>query len=358
VRAVFEEITSGKFASGTGVEARGEARSGNRINDEANARLLYSLGKGEKPTAEQTAEAKRQYEEVENLYKDTGAWLKAPNGADTKLNTRQWIQVRTPLFKKYFGDWEAAAMSEFYENGVSYEEVKTRLLSFLENGKPTLLYNSNTADSINFSKSSIGKLLSEEAVRKSVTNGFSRKQHYAVVSDIKRLFYDSIKLIERPDKNNDPNVKIIRFGRPVIIGGKTRLVFITVKESAQHGEHLYSAELIELKKLEGNLEEVDATHFPTSSKEKLNEFFNSVNPSDVSVVRDNETGEPLVVWHGSVEHGFDVFKTDASHNNNSMRDTPGAWFTDRKTSAVLFADWDENNIYEVFCILRRNIPIV
>lgn len=33
-------------------------------------------------------------------------WLKAPNGQPTNLNERQWVQVRTPLFKAWFGDWE------------------------------------------------------------------------------------------------------------------------------------------------------------------------------------------------------------------------------------------------------------
>jgi hypothetical protein len=97
----------------------------------------------------------------------------------------------------------------------------------------------------------------------------------------------------------------------------------------------------------GSLQKPSAfTSETTPQKTKVQQIIDSYK--DVSVVRDKETGEPLTVWHGSIEYGFDVFKTDASHNNNSVRDTPGAWFTDRKTSAVLFVEWDENNIYEVF----------
>ncbi|MBQ9693720.1 MAG: hypothetical protein IJV69_03085, partial [Kiritimatiellae bacterium] len=33
-------------------------------------------------------------------------WLKAPNGKPTNLTERQWVQVRTPAFKQWFGDWE------------------------------------------------------------------------------------------------------------------------------------------------------------------------------------------------------------------------------------------------------------
>ncbi len=32
--------------------------------------------------------------------------MKAPNGKPTKLSEKQWVQVRTPAFKEWFGDWE------------------------------------------------------------------------------------------------------------------------------------------------------------------------------------------------------------------------------------------------------------
>ena len=47
-------------------------------------------------------------------------WMKAPNGNPTKLTERQWLQVRTPEFKAWFGDWEndpANASKVVDENG-------------------------------------------------------------------------------------------------------------------------------------------------------------------------------------------------------------------------------------------------
>jgi hypothetical protein len=32
--------------------------------------------------------------------------MKAPNGKKTNLTEEQWLTVRTPQFKKWFGDWE------------------------------------------------------------------------------------------------------------------------------------------------------------------------------------------------------------------------------------------------------------
>ena len=45
-----------------------------------------------------------------------GTFMKAPNGKDTNLTERQWLQIRTKAFKKWFGDWENAYKLELIEN--------------------------------------------------------------------------------------------------------------------------------------------------------------------------------------------------------------------------------------------------
>lgn len=56
------------------------------------------------------AEAARKAEEqaIEREAKANGTWLKAPNGKDSHLSPKQWVQVRTKAFKDWFGDWELA----------------------------------------------------------------------------------------------------------------------------------------------------------------------------------------------------------------------------------------------------------
>ena len=47
-------------------------------------------------------------------------WMRATNGKPTNLTERQWMQVRTPSFKRWFGDWEndpAHASKVVDENG-------------------------------------------------------------------------------------------------------------------------------------------------------------------------------------------------------------------------------------------------
>lgn len=67
-----------------------------------------------------------QLEDVRKQYENTDQWLKAPNGKPTKLTENQWLQVRTPNFKKWFGDWE--------------NDPKNASKVVDENGEPMVVY--------------------------------------------------------------------------------------------------------------------------------------------------------------------------------------------------------------------------
>ena len=76
-------------------------------------------------TPELSPEGRREHDSVVARYTNADGtkkpgWMKAPNGKPTKLMERQWVQVRTPSFKKWFGDWEgdpANASKVVDENG-------------------------------------------------------------------------------------------------------------------------------------------------------------------------------------------------------------------------------------------------
>ena len=54
-------------------------------------------------------EIQAEMEEIKQKAIADGTFMKAPNGQPTKLNERQWLQVRTKEFKEWFGDWEKIA---------------------------------------------------------------------------------------------------------------------------------------------------------------------------------------------------------------------------------------------------------
>jgi ribosomal protein S18 acetylase RimI-like enzyme len=69
---------------------------------------------------------------IRKQYENTPQWLKAPNGKATNLNERQWLQVRTPSFLRWFGDWE--------------NDPKNASKVVDENGEPMVVYHGTGGD--------------------------------------------------------------------------------------------------------------------------------------------------------------------------------------------------------------------
>ena len=78
----------------------------------------------------------QEYAEIEARYRGADQWLKAPNGKPSNLNERQWVQVRTPSFKAWFGDWE------------NDPENASKIVD--ENGEPLVVYHGTRADITKF----------------------------------------------------------------------------------------------------------------------------------------------------------------------------------------------------------------
>lgn len=86
--------------------------------------MQYKMGVGNylRKGSEMTNEENNIVIESQN----NGTYMKAPNGKYTKLNERQWVQVRTKSFKDWFGDWENDA-----DNASKVVD---------ENGEPMVVY--------------------------------------------------------------------------------------------------------------------------------------------------------------------------------------------------------------------------
>lgn len=75
---------------------------------------------------------------IKDQAKADGSFMKAPNGRPTNLTEKQWLQVRTPEFKEWFGDWESdpANASKVVD----------------ENGEPMVVYHGTSVSSRRFFK--------------------------------------------------------------------------------------------------------------------------------------------------------------------------------------------------------------
>jgi len=69
----------------------------------------------------------KEFAETEKEYGGRNTYDKAKSEGKTKLNYRQWVQVRTPSFKKWFGDWEKDA------------EIASKVIDE-ETGEPLVVY--------------------------------------------------------------------------------------------------------------------------------------------------------------------------------------------------------------------------
>lgn len=80
--------------------------------------------------------------DIRKKAEEDGDLLMAPNGKPTNLTERQWLQVRTKAFKKWFGDWENAPANA------------SKLLD--ENGEPRVVYHETSADFTVFDTKRVG----------------------------------------------------------------------------------------------------------------------------------------------------------------------------------------------------------
>lgn len=75
-------------------------------------------------------------ENVRAQLQGTDQWMKAPNGKPTNLTEQQWLQVRTPEFKQWFGDWENSP------------ETASKVVD--ENGEPQVVYHGTSSQFTRF----------------------------------------------------------------------------------------------------------------------------------------------------------------------------------------------------------------
>ena len=113
------------------------------------------------------------------------------------------------------------------------------------------IINLNDGFTVRFGRRGRDKMLSKKARDKSIANGFTQQEHSTAAANAPYLFRHSILLSEAPDRNNDPNiVSIKRYGTPIMFAGnrKEGVAQFLIKETVEHGNKLYSIELLGIEK--------------------------------------------------------------------------------------------------------------
>ncbi|MDD3018514.1 MAG: hypothetical protein PHE74_09110, partial [Comamonas sp.] len=93
------ELTDADIVQGYLLPARGWVERGADAGSTVDDPMLSRSGGTD-------SEAQRQFKETERAYGGKAAYERAKAAGKTKLTYGQWVQVRTPNFKAWFGDWE------------------------------------------------------------------------------------------------------------------------------------------------------------------------------------------------------------------------------------------------------------
>lgn len=289
------------------------------------------------PAAEEISEAQKQYEEVKSKYVGTPLWMKAPNGKRTNLTEEQWVRVRTPNFKRWFGDWEMLAEAYPEHEIFDIDEAYKFARGNLQGGE----FTSKDGHTATLGRSGIDKMNSGLARGKTGNN----KLHALAFANVGKLFENSELLEAEPPRDGDSNIKqYLKFYAPLYMDGRFYVVKITARE-LYSGNKLYSLEGLDI------IEESEYRGQPRGSKENsisadysdsVKNFVKKIREvkGNVSKVVD-ENGEPKVVYHGSPYYGFTIFKNES-------------YFTAQKNYAARYKKGGNNSgIYDVFLDIKN-----
>ena len=264
-------------------------------------------------------------EAVRKQYEGTEQWMKAPNGKPTNLTEDQWIAVRTPAFKAWFGDWEAEAEKQKYLNTAPINVTEKKITK--SGGVTARDAAFAWADaylpvqvSTRFGEVEINRT----SVKDSLGHGFSQKKLDAITSLPEGMkvaaFIGEAKDFNGADIDNG------YFCYPIMYQGEKQVVFCRARRDVNSNK-IYVHEVWTEDEIRG-IPLQTAAKFSNSKphggntlyKSILADFLNKGNECSKIV---DENGEPLVVYHGS-DAEFEVF--DRTKGRSGM-DIQGMFFS-------------------------------
>ena len=257
---------------------------------------------------------------VRKQYEGTEQWMKAPNGEPTNLTEDQWIAVRTPAFKAWFGDWEAEAEKQKYLNtapiNVTDKKItKSRGITARDAAMAWADVHLPVQVSTRFGVVEINRT----SVKDSLGHGFSQKKLDAITS-----LPEGMKVAAFIGETKDFNGADIDNGYfcyPIMYQGEKQVVFCRARRDVNSNK-IYVHEVWTEDEIKG-IPLQTAAKFSNSKPHGGNTLYKSIladflnKGNDCSKIVD-ENGEPMVVYHGS-DADFDVFDKTKGRANMDIQ---------------------------------------
>ena len=287
--------------------------------------IKLALDERNLPSPEEIAEANRQKAEVKAKWTNPDGSMKkgymlAPNGKPTNLSEDQWLQVRTPNFKKWFGDWEkeawAKAAVEFLERTAPVASLTGR--EFQKDGvrltdKVSAYFNSIGNVAHNEELGNV--VLNLEGIRDSIAHGVGRQKAAAfmAVKDVIEKGFIFNRETNWKNRNYDSAVIIA----PISINNTDYICEVVITRKPNENRfYLHEVEIRET--LEKAFKTPTEGRASQASKLIIGKHLAEVKGNVSKVV--DENGEPLVVYHRSPNE-FNVFNTEKIGTSTDY----GAW---------------------------------
>ena len=329
----------------------------------------------------------QEFRDVFKRYYNTPQWMKAPNGNPTNLTARQWVQTRTPAFKQWFGDWEAASEEQQMRNTVK-EWLSDENINKARGKSRNEIFEmfGNELEAIAHIPVEYLPYLSDGIEDNRVYSGKGYLIDHAVNHhpEVSIMSYDNIQNIidtaddvklDNRNPGRNPSILFIKQVKP------TGIVVVSFDQGERGKIVLHKSFFEKTKK--GRFDKMPSIKnganaslmvgnpiiSPTAEAAAAVRRISALN-DDNSISHDNffvksdsskiidDNGEPLIVYHGTEEGGFTVF------DKNYIRNENGFWFTNNKGLADEYSeDWgnegtkaESSQTYA--CFLKIDNPIV
>lgn len=325
----------------------------------------FSRGK-----ADGQSDTEREFDQTERAYGGRDTYERAKDAGRTKLTFQQWVQVRTPAFKRWFGDWEAVRAQQRLDamepvkvrvpdewRGLDKQALRAKMVEVL-NGlveRQQTIHHPEIGD-IRIGRQGIGK----------TKNTSADPAKILISADIKQLLPASIYARSEPSRGGD-GADIEGYSTllaKVDVAGVPLVAAFTVRR--QHdGKWYYNSVALhdgQEKARESN-ERTDrkagSLHAPFAG---LSDFIRRplqrVNPAEVSKVVNPETGEPLVVYHGTARN-FDAFDNRKTGANDRGLWGRGHYFASSANTASSYAmrQGDGAQVIPAFVALKHPLML-
>lgn len=292
-----------------------------------------------------------------------GTYMKAPNGQPTKLNEKQWAQVRTKSFKKWFGDWETSAI---YNAIVSQSSLPIESHSYNKDELKAVYGNLREVHKgrsvIKFFGSAFNKNYREGGLFEKVVPQLSEILERSVLAYSEE---DNLGGIERRDgtiHKEHRNVESFdNYVTKVRIDEKDYFVRTTVQREVggKTGTHSFFVTNVSIYSNSTNNASVPTSggarlNVDAITDAKLKKFIESANESAVNSSKIvDENGEPLVVYHGSPNEFTTFDKDKIGETTDPGFYGQGFYFAVTESNAEFYGD----NTYDAFLSLKNPFDI-